>query len=206
LKTITAINRQKKNRRRYSLFLDGTYAFSISERVANTLHVGDLLTDERISALKAEDEKDLAFEKALSYLAPRPRSRKEIGDYLNAQGFTHEAIQHAVLRLEKSGYINDHEFARAWVDSRIRFHPRGIFALRYELSAKGVAEEIIDSVLENLDETSLAMRALESRISKWKGLKPLKMREKIFGYLKRRGFSYETARQVAQKAAKDMTP
>jgi len=196
VQTITGIQIQKKNRRRYSLFLDGEFAFSVSERIAGTLHTGSAISSDRLEAIKSEDEKHRAIEKAFDCLASRPKSRMEMVAYLENKDFSVAAVSHAVTRMEELGYINDSEFARAWVESRLRFRPRGAFGLRYELSSKGVAQTIIDTALEGFDENKAAMRAIDSRRKRWKDLDPKKMRIKILGFLKRRGFSLETVHTI----------
>ena len=194
--TITAIVVQKKNKNRFSIFMDGDYAFSVSDKLAVSLHVGDCLTPERIDALKQADEEDRAFLRAIHYLKFRPRSRMEMQCYLSRKGFTETCISAVIARLESIGYINDRHFAAAWVDSRERNRPRGKFALQYELSQKGVAEEIIDGVLADYNEEAAAWRAAESRTESLKKHDARTMKIKLYDFLKRRGFTFETCGRI----------
>jgi len=62
-------------------------------------------------------------------------------------GYQAALVEAAVERLTEQGYLDDEQFARAWVESRDRARPRGERALRLELTQKGVAREIVDAVL-----------------------------------------------------------
>ncbi|MFW6283981.1 MAG: RecX family transcriptional regulator, partial [Desulfosalsimonas sp.] len=165
--SITAISPQKKNRGRCNIFVDGEYAFSLSEKLAASLQVGAQLGPEEKQRLLSEDQKQKAFEKSLGFLQYRPRSRAEITAYLEKKDFSGPAVQNAVSRLESYGYIDDEAFARMWIESRSRSRPKGEFALRYELRQKGVNEAIIDRMLAGFDETGPAWRAVAPRLSTW---------------------------------------
>ena len=106
MQTLTAITAQKKNRRRYCLFLDGCYAFSVSERIAATLHTGGIFTSERLDAIKSEDEKQRASEKTLSRLSYRPRSRMETLAYLESKEIINLVDYAKKNKLSHSNLIN----------------------------------------------------------------------------------------------------
>ena len=72
-----------------------------------------------------------------------------------AEGVTDEALS----RLSRMGYLDDHAFARAWVESRDRSRPRGETALRQELRRKGVDEAIVRAILQERGH-----RAVEARL------------------------------------------
>jgi len=197
---ITAISPQKKNRGRCNIFVDGEYAFSLSEKLAAPLQVGAVLTSEEKQRLLDEDEKQKAFQRCLHYLQYRPRSRAEIIAYLEKKDFSGPAVKNALSRLESYGYIDDEAFARMWIESRCRSRPRGEFALRYELRQKGVNEAIIDRMLADFEETGPAWRAVAPRLSAWAKLDRTELKQKFYQYLNRRGFSWETCQTVWAQA------
>ena len=53
--TITALEVQKHDKERVSVFLEGEYAFSLTLIEAARLHKGQTLSDEEIAALQASD-------------------------------------------------------------------------------------------------------------------------------------------------------
>jgi regulatory protein len=54
--------------------------------------------------------------------------------------------------LTEAGLIDDARFARAWVNDRDRFSPRGAFLLRQELIKKGLSKEDITAALQQRTE------------------------------------------------------
>lgn len=117
--------------------------------------------------------------------------------------------------------LDDAAFARAWVESRDRAHPRGASALRQELRLRGVDDETVRRVLaERADaehapdiggshpaveaeeaasaDERAALRLLERRRT---GLArygdPLERRRRAYAMLARSGFDPEVCRRVA---------
>ncbi len=79
---ITALTLQKRNHQRVSVFLDDEYAFGLARIVAAWLEVGQELSDEKIAQLRAEDEREVAYQRALRLIQYRPRSESEIRQLL----------------------------------------------------------------------------------------------------------------------------
>ncbi len=84
---------------------------------------------------------------ALRFLEVRARSVAETRRHLLAAGYDEALVAGAVERLLDLGILDDASFARAWVASRDRAHPRGERALRDELARKGIARELVELVL-----------------------------------------------------------
>ncbi len=85
---------------------------------------------------------------AARFLETRPRSVAETRRRLTDAGYPQPLIEEVVTRLVELGYLDDAAFARAWVESRDRAHPRGEAALRRELALKGIDRDVAESVLE----------------------------------------------------------
>ncbi len=102
------------------------------------LRKGQQLSPAQIGVLQEEGVEDLAYQKALNYLAARPRSVAEVDGYLQRKGYLETTIQIVLERLQAHQYLDDDAFARFWIDNRNRFRPRGTPALRQELRQKGL--------------------------------------------------------------------
>jgi regulatory protein len=200
IKTITALQVQKNNQERVSVFLDGEYAFGVTLMVAAGLKKGQVLSSAEIQDLQYEDERNRAYEQAVRYLGYRPRSRAEVERYLGDKGYDPEVVAHAMERLARRNYVDDEAFARFWLENRERFRPRGARALRYELREKGISDHVVDATLSELDEDASAWAALEPKLHGWRALDWQAFQKKAMGYLSRRGFGYGTARQACQRA------
>lgn len=193
---ITALEVQKRNHERVNVFLDGEYSFSITLIEAARLRKGQTLTEAEIAALRGEDAVHKAVDSAVRLLTYRPRSIAEIRRNLNEKSIDEAVIEAALDRLSALGYLDDEAFARFWVENRTAFKPLGPTALRYELRQKGVAEAIIQEVLESQDATEAARQAASSQLRKLRGTDQRTFRQKLGSFLQRRGFSYEVSGSV----------
>ncbi len=188
---ITAIKIQRKNKERVNIFLDGEFAFGLTRIVAGWLQIGQILDEEKIAELQAEDEREMAYIRALNFLSYRPRSIAEIERNLRKYKVPEEIIPAAIERLKKQNFVNDQEFAKMWVENRNTFRPRGKRALRLELRQKGISDENIQPILDDLvDEESLAYQAGIKKAQKLANLEWQDFRRKLAAFLARRGFSY----------------
>lgn len=201
MRKITAIEPQKKNPNRLNIALDGEFAFGLSRLAAAWLTVGQALSEEKIAALLAQDAREVALQYALRFLGYRARSRQEIYQHLTKHEIPAAVIEETLQRLVENGLLNDEAFARAWVENRSTFRPRGHRLLKMEMRQKGLPEESIQSALEQAgDEQTLALQAARKQAHKLQRLERLEFRNKLGAFLARRGFSYEvilpTVRQV----------
>lgn len=140
--------------------------------------------------MEASDEYARALQVALRYVSFRQRSVNEVRRRVGRE-FSQPVVEQALASLIRFGYLDDQDFATRWRDSRNRRRPRGSFALRRELRAKGINEDIIDATLVGLDETANAYRAGERQARRLleRGDVPVgEFRRKMWEYLRRRGF------------------
>jgi regulatory protein len=197
---ITALTIQKRNKERVNIFIDNQFAVAVTALAAMTLKKGQYLSDADIDRLKDADEFDKAYNKAIRFLGFRPRSEVEVERYLHGKDYPPEVVASTIERLRGEQYLDDEEFARFWLENRERFRPRGRQALRYELNQKGLDREIIEAALADLDEAESAWAALENKFYRWRNLDEKAFKQKVMGFLSRRGFNYETASQAANRA------
>jgi regulatory protein len=204
LRTISAIEPQKKNPQRVNVYLDGEFAFGLAAIVAVWLKVGQALDEARIASLQDEDEREAVYQKALHFLSYRPRSSSEVRQNLTKRAIAEPLVEATVARLRQAGLLNDAAFAQAWVENRSTFRPRSKSALRMELRRKGLDDEVIGSVLdEQVDEEALARQAARKYARRLAGLEWPDFRQKLGGFLARRGFSYATAAPVVSEVWKE---
>lgn len=199
-RTISALKIQKRNQQRVNVYLDGEFAFGLSRITAAWLHVGQRLNNEKITQLKIQDKEEVTYQRALRLLSFRPRSSAEVRQRLKQLGFSDEPIEKALVRLMRSGLVDDARFAKEWAESRNEFRPRSRRALEYEMKQHGLGREEIDRALEGLDENSLALQAARKHARRLQGLPATEFYRKLYGFLSRRGFNYETAKPAVEQA------
>lgn len=201
---ITAIEPQQKDPQRVNVYLDGEFAFGLTGIVAAWLKVGQDLSEEKIASLKVAEDREVTYQKALHFLSYRPRSSAEVRQNLTKRGVSEILIEETVNRLQQAGLVNDEAFARAWVENRNTFRPSGKPALRIELRRKGLSDEIVQSVLDaQVNEETLAFEAARKYARRLAGLEWSKFRQKLGGFLTRRGFAYTVVAPVVSKVWKE---
>ena len=132
-------------------------------------------------------------------ISRRPRSELELRRYFEKRGVPTEIQARAMNRLRDRGLIDDLAFAKAWVENRWLFRPRGLVALRVELRRKGIADEISETVLNGFDEEQAALRAARKPAGRWKQLAADEFRRRLGDYLTRRGFAFELIPTVVDR-------
>lgn len=209
---VTDIKPQKKAGR-YNVYLDGQFALGLDELtlVQKGVHLGQEIDKAELARLKGEGEQGKLYDKVLRFLAVRPRSEKEIRDYLRKKfsifnfKFSNEekTIEEFLERLRASGLVDDEKFARWWVEQRQGGRkPKGQRIIGMELRQKGVAREIIETVLPRMAEAAeqeLAEKAAAKKMRLYRRYPPPAFRQKMAQYLLRQGFTWPVVKEVLQK-------
>lgn len=138
-------------------------------------------------------ERPSAWRAALTYLAARARSTHEVRQALTRRGHATEEIAAVVARLTAARYLDDAEFARAWVSLRAQRGVAGPARLARELRAKGIPDREIASALQELreewDAGEAAREAARRKLKSLAGLPAAVARRRLAAHLERRGFS-----------------
>ena len=151
---------------------------------------------------------DRYYNLSLKYLSYRPRSEKEISDYLHEKQrrkkeLTDELISEIIKKLKSYKFIDDKNFAKLWVEQRIKYKNKPIRVIRFELKQKGINEELINEVLpkEEVRETDLesAKKLAEKRKDFYRSLDEKKRNEKVMSYLLRKGFNYDIVKKAVSE-------
>ena len=199
-KKITSLKVQKRNNQRLNVYLDGDFTFGLSRYVAAWLHVGQELTEEKISELLIEDAQETAYQKSIRFIGYRMRTNAEVERHLRKKGIEQHVISQVIERLEEKGLLNDMNFAQMWIENRSEFRPRSYRMLASELRHKGIAAEIIQDTMEiTTPEEELAYLAAKKRVRRFEHLEWQDFKRKLGSYLARRGFSYSVIKPVIEQ-------
>jgi regulatory protein len=196
---VTGLKVQARNKARVNVHLDGKFAFGLAAIVAARLRVGQELDEAAIASLRESDGHEQAYERALRFLGPRPRSEAEVRRRLSEKGVEVTVVDAILQRLRRAGLVNDREFAAYWVENRLNFRPRSQRALRVELRQKGVSNEVLQDVLAGTDDAQAAYDLASRRAARLRGMERQEFRRKLGGFLARRGFDYETIEPVLER-------
>lgn len=160
----------------------------------------------RRSSSRNDLPKGDAYDAAVRFLGPRPRSVAEIRRHLRTKRFDDAAIDKAVDKLRAQRYIDDEAFARYWIEQRDRFRPKGERAIVSELLEKGVARDAIELAMgerEPDSEVKRARQVIKRPITRWLSMDERERKRKIHQYLAQRGFSYDVIEEVIQRPGED---
>ncbi|MFA5146373.1 MAG: regulatory protein RecX [Candidatus Omnitrophota bacterium] len=156
--------------------------------------------------MEEDKKKTLAKNSAYRLLRVRPRSEAELRGRLKEKGYDGVTIDGAVEDLRTKGYVDDEKFARFWVESRMHLNPVGDVVLKHELRRKGISDAVIDAALETkakaYNEYEIALSMARDRFERLKKLDRRKATKRLYDFMLRRGFAYETVRRVIEELAK----
>ncbi len=134
---------------------------------------------------------------ALYYLQARARTEQELRDKLTRKQVPPQEIETVLLKLKELGYVNDQKFAKDFQRSRNDYKPTGLRRLRLELQLKGVDRHILEQLEATKEaEYQLALAAAETRLRQYQHLEPAVFERRMIAFLARRGFGYDTIKQV----------
>jgi regulatory protein len=165
------------------------------------------------------EDPQVVLDAALRFLETRSRSVAEVRRRLIGAGYRHALVEAAIERLLGLRLLEDEAFARAWVASRDRAHPRGEIALRRELALKGIARETIAAVLDGRRSAAIqgdvregagpddaAAASLLAKHARALGriADPRRRRQRAYALLARHGFDPATAGREAARAGAEL--
>ncbi len=150
------------------------------------------------------------LEAAFRFLEARQRSTAEVRRRLSTAGYRPELVDGAVARLVELEMLDDEAFARTWVESRDRAHPRGEHALRRELALKGIDRETASAALrdratgeadgsEAPDDLAAAKLLERNARALARVADPRARRQRAYALLARHGFAPDVCRSAVAR-------
>ena len=196
---ITSI-KQQKDKNRVNVYLDDKFGFGIDLDNFVLLHlkVNQELTEAEVTEVVKKAEFQKTLDKLLKFAMMRPRSEKEIDEYLKRKKVHESMWEDLFQKLKHFELLDDAKFAKWWVDQRLAFKKISEKVLKLELGRKGIDKNTIDDVLEvtPIDEEKMAKELLSKRAYKWERLDPKIAKQKKFQYLAGKGFDWEVITRI----------
>lgn len=209
---ITSLSAQVRDANRVNVSVDGKYRFSLDIYQVTELgiKVGNEYSESELQELEEESVFGKTYTRTLEYTLVRPRSAKEVRDYLwrktidkkvrnrktgeifDKKGVSKEVAARVQRRLTEKGYVDDEKFALWWVENRNLRKGISVRKLENELRAKGVESSIIASTIQN------SPRGEKSELEKVIAKKSKKYADerKLVAYLLQQGFRYDDIRDA----------
>ncbi|HVA11396.1 MAG TPA: RecX family transcriptional regulator [Candidatus Dormibacteraeota bacterium] len=196
---ITGITQQQKHPERYSVFIDGAYAFSLGEAalISSKLHHGQELKPKQAGELKLLASGDKLYGQACRYIALRVRTAWEVSRYLERKQAPPALASELLNKLSNIGLIDDAQYAKVYIHDRQLLRPTSRLKIAFELRKKHVAEEIIEAALNASEE--IEQTALSDLIERKRQQSRYKDDLKLMQYLARQGFHYSDIKKALGK-------
>ncbi|PLR83645.1 recombination regulator RecX [Bacillus canaveralius] len=202
---ITKISVQKKNHDRYNIFVDEgkgeKFAFSVDEDVLikYQLKKGIELEDLMLTEVHFHDDIRKAYNLAINYLARRMRSEGEVREYLITKEVETPVITEVISKLYKNQFLNDAEFAAAFVRTQINTTDKGPLQIKRELKEKKIDSTVAEDALKDYSfdeqvETAEQLCRKYTEKNKRESFRSLKL--KVEQQLIRKGFSFDIIQLV----------
>lgn len=198
---ITKIEVQKRNKKRSNIFIDDEYAFSLSNDIVinERLKVKDIIDEEKLKRVSKEDSFLKCRESAFRTLERSSKTEKELIEKLKTKGYLDEEINRTIEYLKEYKFIDNYSYAERYINEKIK--SQGVRKIKYALIQKGVEEDIIEEVIDNVnndkeEETAkLLCEKKYNQIIKREEDK-YKIKNKLFTYLMSKGFDYSIIQRV----------
>jgi len=209
---ITKITTQQKNQDRFNIFMDygkgkgEEFAFSVDSDVLIKFQLkkGMELDDFSFMEIQYQDDIRKAYNKAIHYLSRRMRSEKEIRDYLFSKEIEEPVINEIIHKLSAFKYINDEEFALAYVRTQANTTDKGPTNIKMELKDKGIDEGTLMLALEEypLEQQIEKATKISVKFYEKNAKESLKIqKQKLENLLLRKGYSYEVIHIAVNEAS-----
>lgn len=207
--TITSIQQAKKRESRVNIYLDNDFWIGLDK---NDLISFGLFRNKEINEEEKKEIEQVAgfnkiFEKAINYTIIRPRSEKEMREYLTfKRGLASEEAEKIIKKLKEKEYLDDRRFTEWYVENRLSFGVHGENKIYAELLSKGINSSLAKEVLKSRINLETQPETLEKiREYALKAVKNIKAdssferNQKLTQKLLSRGFKYSDI----QKALKE---
>ncbi|MEI7694690.1 MAG: recombination regulator RecX [Chlorobium sp.] len=136
---------------------------------------------------------------ALQLLSLRNHSREELDRKLRKKGYTTESIGPVLDKLTKEGVLNDRIFTIELIRSRSNRRPSGKLKMQSELRKRGVADTIIEDLLQEYESVALCHKAAEKKIVSIHGATASERKKKLGIFLHNRGFGWQEIQIVLKR-------
>ena len=165
------------------------------------LRKNDEIDDKKLrDILEAEEEFSLK-NSALRYLSNRPHSSFELRSKLRKKGYSLQKISRVISDLKQKNYLSDSLFAERYIEENLS-KKKGLNKIKAELMNKGVERVIIDSELskinadDRLKQNAFELAEKKIKVLQRKELNNLQLKQKLYGYLNTKGYSFDIIREV----------
>jgi len=200
----------RKDEKNVSVYFDNEECLilSVDTFYNSGLRKGDEISEDRFSFFIEQNILYHIKQRALSFLARRFHSERELLIKLKSKSYEERLIKIVLNGLREKSFIDDQIFANHFIEEKLKRKRWGKNKIRAALFSKGVSASIIDEILQSFDSEQdqndaalgLAKKKIESL--KLRETDKRKLAQKIISFLLSRGFDYEVSTGAVNKIIK----
>lgn len=193
---IITIEKQKKDEKRYNLFLEGEFysGLNADQIVKYNLKNGLDFDKQKIDEIVLESEVFYAFNKVLKYISKVMKTQSEIEKYLKQKSFNDLVVEKTIEKLNEYHYIDDEIYVKNYVETyKNKF---GESKIRQNLKNKNLSIDLIEKYLI-FDEKDTIFNIKKEILKQSKNKEiDLKLKQKIYRNLAYKGYSFEEIKRA----------
>ena len=173
------------------------------------LVVGKELDEKTFVMLRNSEDYQKAYRYAISILARRMYTEKEIRRKLSERGVVDDIASDVVAKLLEIDVLNDVTYARAYIENQIEIGKKSRKQIIANLYIKGIHANIIDDLLDlfkEANESALITKEIEKLYQRYSrnDLSNLELRKRIMQSLGRKGFEIDDVRRQYEFYIEDL--
>lgn len=203
---ITSIEGDKNAPSMARVYIDDDFAFCLPQNRVELLKLteGGAISEETLDYIVNTEVYAAAKSAAVKFLALKLRTSYEIRQKLSQLGYDEDTAERVVENLTEINYINDYNYALKYIKEKTKLKPKSVKLLSMELAQKGISDDIIQNVSEELeiDENDVAYELLVKKYSKYAAFDE-KQVLKMKTFLLNKGFSYSQISRALSKFLPD---
>lgn len=194
-KTYTIKEVVKNGKKYYLRFeeIDEDYLVNEDQIVSYRLIKGNVLDQKTYKTLMTDVNNTVYYNKTLHFIDFKPRTKKEINEYLTKFQLDESTINKIIKKLEKIGFIDDERYANRYTEELIR-KGKGKKAIYNLLIKKGIEQDLINENLskyEKDDEFANALRIAEKLVKPESDYPIKKQKMQLIEKLLREGYGQD---------------
>jgi len=147
---------------------------------------------------------------ALRALMRRAHSVQEMQQKLARRTDNELLVRVVMARLKENGQLDDERYAQQFTRNRTQSRKQGKFRIQRELRARGVADSVINSALEESatqnDPAVVVRQRIERKLKSYRGEIDDKKIASIYGSLLRAGFPSDLIRSEFKRFTSEEVP
>jgi len=148
------IKRQEKNKKRFSVYHDGEYLFSVSEYTYFKENLSDGMEADDIDALKIRCNTSEFMNYALNILSRHIYTKKSLREKLIIKGCDIESADIIINELTEKKILSDDAYKESFIYESQKYKKNGIKRIKQELYLKGITAND-DDFSKELEEENL---------------------------------------------------